>query len=201
MDKKRVIFYIDGYNLYYGMRECGWKKYYWLDLDALCSNILRACPHRELTAVKYFTARINQPPDSVRRQSLYLEAVETLPKVTIIYGQYYTNVHGSQVCFKEKRTDVNIAVNLIFDALDDLYDVAYLVSGDSDLVPAVEKIRAYFPKKWIIACFPPKRISMALKKACHGNMQIYEGHLKGSQFPPKLQNKYNYMIERPITWA
>jgi len=40
----RVIAYIDGYNLYYGLREQGWKRYYWLNLQKLAGQFLRQVP-------------------------------------------------------------------------------------------------------------------------------------------------------------
>ena len=29
---RRLIAYIDGFNLYFGLKEKGWKRYYWLDM-------------------------------------------------------------------------------------------------------------------------------------------------------------------------
>ena len=52
----RVITYIDGFNLYFGLKDSGYRRYYWLDVERLAENILR--PGQELLAVKYFTADI-----------------------------------------------------------------------------------------------------------------------------------------------
>jgi hypothetical protein len=41
MDTERIICYIDGFNLYFGLREKGWKKYYWLDLKRLTEKLLK----------------------------------------------------------------------------------------------------------------------------------------------------------------
>jgi hypothetical protein len=32
---ERVITYVDGFNLYFGMRSRGWRRYYWLDVKRL----------------------------------------------------------------------------------------------------------------------------------------------------------------------
>jgi len=37
----RVIAYIDGFNLYFGLKSKGWKRYYWLDLSELCLRLLK----------------------------------------------------------------------------------------------------------------------------------------------------------------
>ena len=50
---QRVAVYIDGLNLYYGMRDKGWRRYYWLDLQRLSQNMTR--PYQRLQFVRYFT--------------------------------------------------------------------------------------------------------------------------------------------------
>ena len=35
---QRVIVYIDGFNLYYGLRAAGLQRYYWLDLRRFASG-------------------------------------------------------------------------------------------------------------------------------------------------------------------
>ena len=54
--KQRVIAYIDAFNLYFGLRESGLRRCYWLNLKALAESLLRS--EQELVATKYFTARI-----------------------------------------------------------------------------------------------------------------------------------------------
>ena len=41
---------------------------------------------------------------------------------------------------EEKKADVNVAVRLLQDADDDLFDTALVVSGDGDLVPPIEPV-------------------------------------------------------------
>ncbi len=53
----RTIIYIDGFNLYYGLRSKGWRKYYWLNLRCLSQKILKL--DQRLIATKYFTARVS----------------------------------------------------------------------------------------------------------------------------------------------
>ncbi len=63
----RLIAYIDGFNLYFGMKDKGWRRYYWLNLQKLCKNLLKS--NQKLITTKYFTARITDPPDKQKRQS------------------------------------------------------------------------------------------------------------------------------------
>ncbi len=86
---QRVMVYVDGFNLYHGLRDKGWQRYYWLDLRLLSENLLRS--EQTLASVRYFTARIipvKTDPDKARRQTMYLEALDTLPDLHIHYGRY-----------------------------------------------------------------------------------------------------------------
>jgi len=117
---------------------------------------------------------------------------------------------SSSTCFRcghtfikhnEKKSDVNIAVKLITDAMEDLYDSAVLISADSDLTPAVEAVRKYFPDKKVLLFFPPKRSSLSLRKACH----VYCGVLNKttiskSQLPETVLSKSGYPLKRP-SWG
>lgn len=49
--------------------------------------------------------------------------------------------------FREKGIDVKIATDMVAAALDDRYDVAILVSSDSDLVPMIDWIRFRLKKR------------------------------------------------------
>jgi hypothetical protein len=87
MPTDRRVFYIDGFNLYFGLKDQGWRKYYWLNLHALCANLLRAA--QELVKIRCCTARIiGSNHDRRLRQKVYLEALGTLPGVEIHYGHY-----------------------------------------------------------------------------------------------------------------
>ena len=85
---ERVIVYIDGFNLYYGIRAKGWRRYYWLDVRALSENLLR--PGQLLMMVRYFTARISSAGSTgkYKRQGTFLEALETRANLHVHYGHY-----------------------------------------------------------------------------------------------------------------
>lgn len=54
--KCRVISYIDGFNLYFGLRANDWRKYMWLDLTKLSEALL--LNNQALQHTKYFTSRV-----------------------------------------------------------------------------------------------------------------------------------------------
>jgi hypothetical protein len=56
VDMNRVCVYVDGFNLYFGLKSKGWRKHYWLNLEALSTSLLK--PGQRLETVHYFTSRI-----------------------------------------------------------------------------------------------------------------------------------------------
>jgi hypothetical protein len=71
--KQRVIAYIDGSNLYFGMVDAGLKFCKWLDVKKLMESFLD--PNQELVAVKFFTSRLTHNEEKEARQSTYLSAL------------------------------------------------------------------------------------------------------------------------------
>jgi uncharacterized LabA/DUF88 family protein len=158
--KEKIIAYVDGFNLYFGMREAGFDKCRWLNVKKLVEKLLK--PHQELKGVKYFTSRVSNNPDKQKRQSTYIDALESTG-VKITYGNYQDGSEECKRCgniwrtAKEKMTDVNIATAIIVDAFKNEYDMAMLISGDSDLTPPIREVHNLFKEKRVFIAFPPKK--------------------------------------------
>jgi uncharacterized LabA/DUF88 family protein len=201
---ERIIAYIDGFNLYFGLRSAGWKRFYWLNLQAMAQNLLK--PGQDLVFTKYFTSRVSYPPQKERRQSTFIEALETLSDFRVYYGHYQAIPQRCQKCGNksmvpnEKMTDVNIAVEMMADAYQDLFDTALLVSADSDLTAPVLAIRNLFPEKRVIVVFPPQRHSAQLQRLAHGSLQIGRANLAKSLLPEKIQKPGGFTLQRPQEW-
>ncbi|WHZ20493.1 MAG: hypothetical protein OJF55_002642 [Rhodanobacteraceae bacterium] len=202
----RVATYIDGFNLYFGLKGAGFKRYYWLDLDALSRQLLR--PGQQLAVTHYFTARIRdngRNTADLKRQNDYLEALATR-SVRIQYGHFLEKPRRCLHCraawtsYEEKMSDVNLAIQLQADAFDDVFDTALIVSGDSDMTTPIRRIRARFPGKRLIVAFPPKRHSAELQRAAHGFLYIGEDKLRASQLPATITKPDGFVLSRPVTW-
>jgi uncharacterized LabA/DUF88 family protein len=201
----RVISYIDGFNMYYGLKSKKWERYLWLDVRALSLNLLKS--DQSLVYTKYFTARISQPPDKVKRQNTYLEAIQTLPNTSILFGHYLSSPRSCRNCgftydmAQEKMTDVNIAVELLQDAFLDAFDAAIVISADSDLIAPVSAVKRLFPEKRVVVACPPGRFSVNLTKAAHAYLQIGQGSIKKSQFPEVVRTLSGFPLRRPPSWT
>ena len=207
MSAERVIVYIDGFNLYYGMRSKRWQRYYWLNVQLLAQHLLR--PAQSLIRTKYFTSRVSstsRDPNKSNRQNRYLEALGTLADVDIFYGHY---LEKTVTCFtcgakwqlaEEKMTDVNIAVEMMVDTFQDRWDTALLISGDSDLTAPIMNIRHSFSAKRIVVAFPPGRHSAQLKKSAHAYFTIGRRNLSSSQFPDVVRKENGFQLARPVEW-
>ncbi len=201
---QRVIAYVDGFNLYYGLRTKGWRWFYWLNIQSMARRLLK--PHQTLVSTRYFTTVVQHPPDKQKRQAVFLEALRTLNDFHIFYGHWLSNPVTCHECghtynaYHEKMTDVNIAVELMCDAFQDRLDMALLISADSDLVGPVNAVRRLFPQKRVIVAFPPARFSNALKAAAHGHTFIGSDVLSDSVFPDQVIKPDGFVLHRPTQW-
>jgi len=201
---QRVIAYVDGFNLYFGLRSQGLRGALWLDIPSLMSRFL--APGQSLVATKYFTSHLSGPPDKARRQSVYLEALASRPGVELFFGQYQTEQIRCRACGerwpvnREKMTDVNIAVELMKDAMRDRLDIAFLVSADSDLAGPVAAFRELWPAKRILAIFPPGRGSIVLERLANGKRRIRRNLVLASQMPDEVIGPDGYAKHRPPAW-
>jgi uncharacterized LabA/DUF88 family protein len=215
---QRVGCYVDGFNLYFGLRDSDLRRFMWLDLAALARHVI--LPHQVVVFTKLFTARISggRPTDRPeyaadmdakrRRQSDYIDALKAhAENLTVHEGHFLSKELECKKCgatwagAEEKMTDVNIATALIVDAFANRFDTAILVSGDSDLVPPIRAVRQCFPHKRVIVAFPPGRSSVHLVQAASGRFVISNRHLRMSQMPDEVQGPRGVKFTRPPTWS
>jgi uncharacterized LabA/DUF88 family protein len=201
---ERVIVYVDGFNMYFGMMEAGFDRLRWLNLEALTKGLL--LPNQELVAVKYFTSRVSNNPDKQKRQTTYLEALESTG-VKIYYGNYQSDKIECRRCgniwadYNEKMTDVNIATQILIDAYQDNYDMAMLISGDSDLVPPIKAVHELFNKKRVFVAFPPKRHNQSVALVSKGSITIGRKKIQDSQFAEEVLKKDGFVLKKPKDWV
>lgn len=204
---QRIIAYVDGFNLFFGLKSKGWKQFYWLDVHRASLALLR--PGQQLFEVKYFTSRVSSAhgdPAQARRQAIYLEALATLPSVSLYFGHYLSKAVRCHACgaqwqkHDEKMTDVNIATELLVDAFQNRFDTALLITADSDLSGPIVRLRQLFPTKRVVVVFPPDRASKRLEQIASATLHLGRGILAGAQLPESVRKPDGFTLQRPESW-
>jgi len=207
--KPRTYVYVDGFNFYYGCLKGNSHK--WVNIAQLCQYLL---PQNEILQIRYFTARVTArpgDPDQPVRQQTYFRALRTLPNVSIILGHFLSHERSlprSPVTnppeyvrvmkTEEKGSDVNLATYLLHDGFKDLYDIAVVVSNDSDLLAPIKVVRESLGKR-VGILNPRKHPSSVLKQNCDFLKQIRHGVIKVSQFPDTLTDTTG-TFTKPAGW-
>lgn len=182
---KRVNFYIDGFNFYYGLKRItehkpDWRKFYWIDIVAFCSAFLSS--DEELGKVKYFTSRPRNSDKMVRQNTLMRCNQKLNPiQLEIVYGRYANKelkcnaVGGCKKKYddlEEKETDVNLAIQMVIDSYEKVCDKMVLISGDTDFVPPLKRIKNNHKHIETMILFPPGNRSTHLSQICSNNLDL-----------------------------
>ena len=206
----KTYVYIDAFNVYFGCVKN--TPYKWLDLSKLCTILL---PRHQIDRIKYFTAHVKalpSSPDAPRRQQVYLRALRTVANVEIVYGHFLSprvrmplaNPMAGQprtvevIKTEEKGSDVNLATHLLHDAYCGRYECAAVISGDSDLLAAVQIVKNELGKP-VGVLNPQKRPSRMLQQYATFYKHIRPGVLAASQFPTTLRDEHG-TFNKPSEW-
>lgn len=198
---KRVSFFIDGFNLYHSLIDFT-PEYRWLDLNKLCSSFLKE--DEQVENIYYFTA-LSWKVDKIERHKTYMKALRTTG-VKPILGEFKqverhcSHCNQKYIAHEEKRTDVNIAMWLFEDGMKDLYDKAVIISGDSDLIPPIEKIQQNFPNKKIGVIIPLGRRAKQIQQTADFSSKIDRKKLRESLLPDKIELSDGCYLYPPKGW-
>lgn len=219
LEKKRVIVFIDGFNLYHAIDDLDWNpvtkehkntKHFlkWLNLWAL-GNALIHPKNDQLVAGYYFSAfaRWLDRPAQERHRSYVAALIST--GIIPVMGIFKKKPRSCPRCkqrwngHEEKESDVNLATYLVRLAFEDAFDKAIIFTADTDLAPAIRTVREAFPDKEIRVAIPEKRLnrSIALETAASGRIRITESHFGNNLFPPEITLPDGSKIKRPEKYA
>lgn len=218
----RVRGYVDGFNLYKGALEG--STYKWLDLAALCDRLAGSRVDRVAFCTAPLVA-LPGDPGVVTRQQAYLRALSGNPRIDVFMGKFNKTTPrmrkipapGCECCssvgvnprcaccsgntiqvqkFEEKGSDVQLAVQLVKDAYLDLFDLAVVISNDSDLQPAVDIVIG-LPLKEVMVVNPRKK-----GRSLNGSSRNFlsRGLLHSSQMAPVVVDRDGRPVTKPTTW-
>lgn len=165
---------IDGSNLYFKLKSLGLKKSIKFNYKAWVKQLTQGTT---LVAVYYCVGKIRAKQDDVKARGMMASQqtfVTQLKKTgfTIQYGYLLK----SDRKFHEKGVDVQMAVDILRGAYKDEYDQAFLISSDSDLIPAIEEAQI-FGKEVVYVGFKHQP-SYALLKTCKRSILLDKNDTK-----------------------
>lgn len=209
--------YVDGFNLYYrAVQEKPHLK--WLDLRKLAQVLF---PGDAIQSIHYFTSPLIDRPgedepkerQKQRRQLVYLEALRTIPGLTIHLGTFQPQRNMRRLVSQpsdkvlvhdvsEKKSDVNLATRLVLDGCKGTYEQAAILSEDSDFVEAIRSVRNELG-------LPVTLVNPDARKADQPNelrdvaarvIRMRERHLEQSQLPDVVYDSNGRAVQKPPEW-
>jgi len=220
----RTIVYVDGFNLYYRMLK-NRPSMKWLNQMELAATVLS--PQHKIERVNYYIARVSaraHDPYAPARQAVYLKALRTVPEIVVHEGSFMTSEPWMPLAAppqskpngytwnmpppntvkvmksEEKGSDVNLGAHLVRDAFTNAFDVAVLITNDTDLVEPI-RIAVQEANKRVGLLVPVKYPSQSLINIASFHLRIRPGHLARSQFPAIINAPDGTQIARPATWV
>jgi len=149
----RVAVFVDGSNLYFAVRD-GLHRQDIIDVEKLARKLTK---ERQLIRIYYYhVPRLEGDSEVARRHQAFLTRLGYVDYLQLRLGRLVPRLVKlrCQSCGKDiehtthvqKGVDTRIAVDMVGLALLDTYDVAILVSGDADLVEAVNFVKEHTRK-------------------------------------------------------
>lgn len=206
----KVNVYVDGFNLYY--RALKNTPYKWLNLAAVAQALLK--PGDTVQLIRFFTARVSPragDPDAPRRQQIYFDALQTLPNIVFHYGRFlsktkkrplvsnpsrFVEIHDTE----EKGSDVNLAVHLLNDGWRNNYDLALVMSQDTDLMEPIRMVKQDLRKTIGLVWMDGGRPDPYMSSAASFTRHMRKSMLAASQFPNPVIKADGTPIAKPATW-
>lgn len=166
MDKERLMIFIDGSNFYYSTSKKGKK----INFEKLVGELLG---DRKLINVYYYVAPLDIQVDEDKYWShqRFIEMLNQIPKFNVVLCTLKKIKIDGKFVYLVKGDDVKLSNNLLMGAVDDLYDVAIIVSGDEDFVDSVKIVKEKYCKRVGNAYFI-KSSSYNLRRACDFTIKL-----------------------------
>lgn len=215
----KSVFLIDGFNLYHAItNEFNHGKYKWLNLKELSKQFIEE--DEEIKKVLFFTAYVTWDVGKRERHKNFVTALSS-KGIEIVKGNFKSvekkfqknkmSVSESNLpheelpeyikfrTFEEKETDVNIAVKILEYASTNEYDKLYIVSGDSDFIPAIKSAKKHYRKTKFINILPIGGKGISLGQVCDEQHIMTEEHIKASIMEEEVIIG-SVRIKKPESW-
>jgi len=211
---RRVVFLIDGFNLYHSIEEIRVRTGHslkWLDIHRFCLSCLPIIgKDAVLGQVYYFSAlrsyAIRNNPGTVTRHRDYIACIADTG-VNVILGRFKKkdvfcpNCRSTNTKHEEKETDVAMAVQIMDICIQNQADAIIVITGDTDLAPAIRKVRERFPAINITFAFPFQRKNLELAAITTiPSFDLKVERYKRCQFQDPYTLKSGRVVSKPSGW-
>ena len=174
MIKKRSVVIIDGSNLYFKLKSLGLKKGFKFNYKAWIKKLTQGTT---LISAYYCVGKIRAKQKDIKARQMMSSQQSFVTQLTksgfiIQYGYLLK----SDRKFNEKGVDVQMAVDILRGAYKDEYDQVFLISSDSDLIPAIEE--AQISGKEVVYVGFKHQPSYALLKTCKRSILLDKSDIK-----------------------
>jgi uncharacterized LabA/DUF88 family protein len=218
----RTFVYVDGFNLYFRLLEKR-PALRWLNIKALSEKLLTK--GNIVAAVKYYTAHVSGrlDPTAPARQQIYLDALRTVPEISLHMGSFLISEKFAGLTsppefrprislpppwpdvvkvikVEEKGSDVNLACHLLLDAFHSNYDVAAVLSNDSDLVEPIRIVTQVLGKP-VGLLSPVSNPNPDLRRVSSFIRRISVSDLAAAQFPNPIVRSDGSTLNKPASWV
>ena len=170
---KRISIFIDGNNFYHGLRSLygkdkSLKKF---NFEKFVNYLIKK---NKLIEIFYYNAQLDKSKnmDKFFSQNEFFERLKQIPKLNLRLCKLLKRKlpHLKEYYYVLKEDDIHMAVDIVEGACDDKFDIAILISGDGDFVPAVKSVRNR--NKKVINIYFKKSSSRNLKNNCDKSIEI-----------------------------
>lgn len=175
MSSTKSIVIIDGSNLYFKLKSLGLKKGNKFSYPDLIKDLTKGTT---LAEVYYCVGKIRaKQKDAKARKMMANQQAFVTQLIKAGFTIQYGYLLKSDSKFHEKGVDVQMAVDILRGAYKNEYDQVYVVSSDSDLIPAIEA--AQTAGKEVVYVGFKHQPSYALLKTCKRSILLDKNDLQG----------------------
>lgn len=198
----KTAFLIDGFNFYHSIKPLS-DRLLWFDYKAYCRHFMRSTD--TLHSISYFTALAFWRTEAVTRHQVFIQACAVLG-IDVVLGKFKEKNSMCPHCrrnilrHEEKATDVNLALHAYRLAAQGAEQVV-LVTGDTDLIPAIRMIKSDFPDTKVGIIFPYRRDNRELEKEADFHHKTRKEILPSFRLPERLQKANGKFLTCPPKWA
>jgi uncharacterized LabA/DUF88 family protein len=210
---RRTTVFVGGLNFHYGVANGFGER--WVDPVALCRRVLDQRWH-EITQVRFYTSLfVEGVPGSgdPAAQNAYHHVLSMDGRLVLRLGQFRFRretvrlasvqdggpSHAQAIGMREKRSDVNLAAELVHLAHLRAFEAAVVVSNDSDLTTALEIVRHELGVPVGLVNPQPSRQCNELLEAATFSRTIRRADVVASILPSMVLTPRG-PVERPTGW-